>query len=72
MRRWIIGMLTASTIVILISPFTNETFDRIFAVLAAATTATGSIVVRRPAGMRVILGFTAAIYALMAAGILTI
>lgn len=55
LRRWTVGLLLASTIVILASSFTDPATDRIIAALACATLLTGAAVVRRPLGMRVIL-----------------
>lgn len=59
-RHWILGLAATSFVLIALSPFTTEEQDRVLTLVAAATLATGAIVVRRPVGFRVILALCAA------------
>lgn len=67
-RRWIIGLLAASVMLSVIAPTTTVDQDRVISLLAAATMATGAVVVRRPVGFRIILALATLVAAVAATG----
>lgn len=58
-RRWTIGLLTASTVFILASIVFDGSTDRLACLLSAATLCTGAIVVTGPRGFKAILAAAA-------------
>lgn len=69
-RRWTLVCLGAGAILTALASRTDGDTDRMIAIIAAASFATGAIVVRRPAGFRLILAGSSLAMLLVAIGII--